>query len=102
MSETHYTLVRSSEFDGWLGRLRDARARQRIIDRLQRLRLGNFGDRKPIGGGVSELRLAFGPGYRIYYSVQGDRIVLLLAGGTKGTQTRDIERAKRLLKDWTP
>ena len=85
-------------FSGWLRRLRDENARARIQIRIRRLSLGNFGDIKPVGGGVSELRVDYGPGYRIYLQQRGEGLVLLLAGGTKKTQGADIAKAKELAK----
>ena len=82
-------------FDDWLLALRDVRARARIRARIARLREGNFGDAKPIGEGVHELRVHHGPGYRIYFARQGRAVVILLCGGDKQTQPPDIERAKR-------
>lgn len=81
-------------FTEWLESIRDRRTRRRIRARLTQLGYGNFGDSKSIGGGVFELRLDFGPGYRIYFGQVGNTIVLLLCGGDKSSQTRDIERAK--------
>lgn len=91
------TVRQTHEFRAWLGNLRDRRAAQRIADRLLRLAEGNLGDTKSIGGGLNELRFAFGPGYRIYYTRFGDTLVILLCGGDKSTQSRDIDQAKRLL-----
>ena len=92
--------VRSTtEFLDWLTALRDVQARARISKRIDRVALGNFGDTKPVGDGVSELRFTFGPGYRVYYTRQGDIVVILLCGGDKGSQERDIERAKALAKE---
>lgn len=91
--------VRQTEvFADWLRRLRDERARARIQIRVRRLSLGNFGDVKPVGGGVSELRIDYGPGYRVYLRQYGEALVLLLGGGTKKTQEADIAKAKRLAK----
>jgi len=87
-------------FANWLLRLRDEKARARIQIRIRRLTLGNFGDIKPVGGGVSELRIDYGPGYRVYLQQRGDLLVILLAGGAKRTQQADIERAKKLAKEW--
>ena len=87
------------EFRDWLGGLSDQRARLRIDDRLKRLARGNLGDSKSVGGGVHELRLQFGPGYRVYYRWCGLVLVLLLTGGDKGSQARDIERAKLMAKE---
>ena len=88
-------------FTGWLRKLRDELARAHIQIRIRRLSLGNFGDIKPVGEGVSELRIDYGPGYRVYLQQRGNQLVLLLAGGTKKTQQSDIARAKTLAKEWT-
>jgi putative addiction module killer protein len=82
-------------FREWLHSLRDLQARARIRVRLNRVRLGNLGDCKPVGEGVMELRLDFGPGYRVYFGQQADVLVILLCGGDKRTQTRDITSAKQ-------
>ena len=74
-------------------------ARARIAKRIDRIAMGNLGDTKPVGEGVSELRFTFGPGYRVYCTRQGDVVVILLCGGDKGSQERDIERAKALAKE---
>lgn len=87
-------------FASWLRKLRDQNARARIQIRIRRLSLGNFGDVKPVGEGVSELRIDYGPGYRIYLQQQGSLLVLLLAGGNKKTQQADIGKAKKLAKEW--
>lgn len=90
-------IVRSTEiFEEWLRRLRDERAKGRIIRRIARLRLGNFGDAKPVGEGISELRVDYGPGYRVYFMRTRATVVLLLCGGDKGSQSRDITAAKKL------
>jgi putative addiction module killer protein len=81
----------------WLAGLRDAKARARIAARVARLGLGNFGDCKPVGEGVSELRIDYGPGYRVYYATLGAKRVLLLGGGDKRKQTTDIKRA---IENW--
>ena len=87
-------------FTRWLNRLRDSRSRRRILQRLRRLESGYFGDCKPVGGGVNELRFFFGPGYRIYFGEDGDKIVVLLCGGDKGSQSRDIRQAQVYWKEY--
>ncbi|NMM13199.1 MAG: type II toxin-antitoxin system RelE/ParE family toxin [Rhodoferax sp.] len=84
----------------WLDELRDVRVRAQIRARLTRVGAGNFGDCKPLRDGVQELKIDIGPGYRIYVSRQGTVLVLLLCGGDKGDQSRDIERAITYLNDW--
>jgi putative addiction module killer protein len=79
----------------WLTRLKDHNAIVAVDKRIARMRLGNLGDRKHIGGGVHELRIHYGPGYRVYYGLDGETVVILLCGGDKGSQQRDIARAKR-------
>lgn len=92
--------VRMTEtFATWLHDLRDAKARQRINVRVQRLQDGNPGDVAPVGDGLSEMRIHYGPGYRVYYVTRGSEIVILLCGGDKATQARDIEAAKRLSQE---
>lgn len=87
-------------FDDWLDGLRDRITVARIASRLNRVAIGNLGDAKSVGDGVSELRLAFGPGYRIYFAQEKDRIVLLLCGGDKGSQDKDIRAAKEYWEDY--
>ena len=87
-------------FSLWLDGLRDGTARARIVSRLDRLSAGLRGDWKAVGGGVSELRIDYGPGYRVYFGEHGDVIVILLCGGDKRTQARDIERAHAFWKDY--
>lgn len=84
----------------WIAELRDRQARARIRTRLSRLALGNFGDCKALDGGVSELRVDWGPGYRVYFARIGAAILLLLCAGDKTTQSQDIERAKTYLQDY--
>ena len=92
--------VRKTEvFAKWLDALKDIRARARIIVRIERLAAGNPGDVKSIGGGVSELRIDYGPGYRVYYKKHGRQVVILLAGGDKRTQSKDIKTALRLAEN---
>lgn len=90
------TLVRHEVFDEWLRRLRDAKGKARILARLNSAAHGNFGDCRPVGDGVSEMRVHFGPGYRVYFIRRGAAVYLLLCGGDKSTQDRDIEQAKAL------
>ncbi len=87
-------------FDAWFERLREIHTRAKILTRLDRIKLGNFGDCKTIGNGLSELRIHYGPGIRIYYSKIGCKIILLLCGGNKGSQTKDIKKAKEYLIDY--
>jgi len=95
MIEVRQTLV----FRDWLAALKDHRAVIKIGARLDRLKIGNFGDVKPVGEGVSELRIDYGPGYRIYVTQRGSVLVVVLCGGDKSSQGRDIERAKTLARD---
>ena len=89
--------VRQTEhFSDWLNRLKDATAVARITVRVRRMALGNPGDSKSVGGGVREMRVDYGPGYRIYYVQRGAQIVILLCGGDKRTQQQDIKRAQEL------
>ncbi len=88
----------TDEFARWFAKLRDREARARILVRVRRLSLGNPGDVAPVGEGVSEMRIDYGPGYRIYFKQLGDALVVLLIGGDKRTQKRDIEKAKELAK----
>ncbi len=90
----------SCPFTTWLNDLRDRQARAKIRKRLDRIELGNLGDVKPVGEGVMELRIHYGPGYRVYFSQAGSRIVLLLCGGDKKTQEKDILRAKQYWTDF--
>lgn len=85
-------------FDRWFGRLRDRRAAARIQARIDRAESGNLGDCKPVGEGVSEMRIDYGPGYRLYFVRRGGEVIILLVGGGKSTQARDIEMAKELAK----
>lgn len=93
------SVLQTEDFRDWLVGLRDRKARFRIDDRLKRFASGNVGDTKSIGDGVQELRLHFGPGYRIYYMWRDSVLIILLSGGDKSTQARDIARAKALAKE---
>jgi putative addiction module killer protein len=97
---------RSPEFAAWLDRLADQKARARIFNRLDRASLGNFGDCKPVGEGVSEMRIDVGPGYRLYFVREGGEVYVLLVGGDKSSQKRDIQTAlamaRKLKQDQGP
>ena len=91
--------IRQTEvYARWFRRLRDRQARVRIDSRIRRMSLGNFGDVTPVGEGVSEIRIDYGPGYRVYYTQRGQALVVLLAGGDKDSQDRDIQRALELAR----
>lgn len=87
-------------YANWIDELNDLQGRARVLARVERLREGNPGDVKPVGEGVSELRINIGPGYRVYFTKRGRKIVLLLAGGDKSTQNADIKTALRLARNW--
>ena len=89
-------IASTETYTNWLDRLRDLRARARIQARVERLAAGNPGDVKPVGEGVSELRIDYGPGYRVYYTERGNVLIVLLCGGDKRTQAVDIKTAKKL------
>jgi putative addiction module killer protein len=92
--------IRKTEiFAKWLDGLNDIRARARVLVRIERLAAGNPGDVKPVGEGVSELRIDYGPGYRVYYKKQGQKVVILLAGGDKNSQAKDIKTALHLARN---
>lgn len=93
------TILRTTRFANWIDGLRDVNAVARITKRIDRLALGNPGDVKPVGEGVSEMRIDYGPGYRVYFIRQGVEVVVLLCGGDKGSQDRDIREAKALAKE---
>lgn len=94
-----YRLRQTDVFAKWLKGIRDPKVRARILTRLESLRLGNFGDTKAVGGGIRELRIHTGPGYRLYYIQQEKLVLILLCGGDKSSQDRDISRAKRMAKE---
>src|SRR6185369_1479332 len=94
-------IFRSETFDRWLRELRDIRARARIEARILRLSQGNPGDVKPVRSGVSEMRIDYGPGYRVYFTKRGPLVILLLCGGDKRTQDADIKRAVEIASDWS-
>jgi len=92
--------IRKTEvFSKWLNNLKDIRARARILVRVERLASGNPGNVKPVGEGISELRIDYGPGYRVYYKKHGQKVIILLAGGDKSTQSRDIKTALNLARN---
>ncbi len=91
---------KTDEYREWLDRLRDQAGRARILVRVDRLIHGNPGDHRNLQGGVSELKIDFGPGYRVYYTQRGDHLLLLLIGGDKSSQAKDIAKAQQLAKDF--
>ena len=93
------TISKSQAFDKWFDGLKDTKGRFRIQARIDRAELGNFGDCEPVGEGVSEMRIHFGPGYRVYFAHRGSLIVLLLVGGDKSTQAKDIKAAIKLNRE---
>ena len=93
-------MLRTAIFDRWLSKLKDRRAVARILVRIDRLALGNPGDAKSVGGGVSELKIDYGPGYRVYFTQRGHQLILLLCGGDKSTQSRDVSTAQRIAAEW--
>jgi len=94
-------IAKSATFEKWFLSLRDRQARLRISARIRRLSLGNPGDIKPVGSGVSEMRIDYGPGYRVYFTRRGRLLAVLLCGGDKRTQDADIRLAIEIAKDWT-
>lgn len=97
-NNTLFIVRQMQEFQDWLDRLRDLRAQIRIVARLRLAEAGNLGDWKHVGGEVSEMRVDIGPGYRLYFTRKGSIVIVMLAGGDKSTQARDIKRAQRMLK----
>ena len=94
-----FEIRKTETYARWLDGLRDIRARARVQVRVERLAAGNPGDVRPVGEGVSEMRIDYGPGYRVYYTQRGREVVVLLAGGDKGTQATDIKTALRLARN---
>ena len=92
-------VLKTHVFAAWLDGLRDVRARAKVQVRIERLAAGNPGDVEPVGEGVSELRIDYGPGYRIYFKRRGQEVILLLAGGSKATQSADIKTALRMARE---
>jgi putative addiction module killer protein len=93
------TFVRSSDFDAWLSNLADQKAKARILARIRSATFGNFGDCESVGAGVSEMRVYVGAGYRVYYMRTGSTVYVLLAGGVKATQAKDIAKAKKMARE---
>ena len=91
-----YSIVTTEEFDAWMNKLKDRRGKARILARVRSAELGNLGDFTSVGGGISEMRVHYGPGYRLYFTRKGRQIVILLLGGDKASQKQDIERAMRM------
>jgi putative addiction module killer protein len=96
-----FELKQTETFGKWFAKLRDERAVTAITSRLDRLAFGHAGDAEPVGSGVSELRIHYGPGYRVYFQRRGNTIIVLLCGGDKGSQERDIKTALRLANEWS-
>ncbi len=93
-------IVQSEEFESWIQKLKDIRAQLRIRARLERLSMGNTGDVKAVGEGIRELRIDYGPGYRVYFLQRGEILIVLLCGGDKSSQERDIKQAKSIAQRW--
>ena len=94
-----YLIKKTDVFDKWLLKLKDYRAKAKILTKLKMIELGNLGDHKSVGSGVFEIRIDYGPGYRLYYSKPGTSIILLLVGGDKSSQSKDILKAQKLLEE---
>ena len=92
-------IVYTETFERWIRGLRDQRAKVSILSRIERIEDGNFGDHRSVGGGVSEIRLSVGKGYRVYYAVRRSRVVVLLCGGDKSSQQRDISQAQQMASE---
>ncbi|MBD2797322.1 type II toxin-antitoxin system RelE/ParE family toxin [Xenorhabdus sp. 18] len=94
------TIERTQDFEKWLKSLKDRIAKTKILIRIERMEEGNFGDVEPVGSGVSELKIHYGQGYRVYFANKNNEIILLLYGGDKSSQQEDIKKAKQLAKEW--
>jgi len=94
-----YEIKSTKIFSQWLLKLKDMKGRIAVARRIERMEHGNFGDVKSVGTSISELRIQTGPGYRVYFTKREERIIILLVGGDKSTQSKDIEKAKKLLKE---
>ena len=95
-----FQIIKSKDFTKWFEKIRDIRLKNIITDRLHRFEDGNLGDVKPVGDGVSEARIHYGAGYRLYFVKHGDVLIVMLAGGDKSSQTADIKKAKKLAEEW--
>ena len=94
-----YIVKQTNIFSKWLLKLKDTKGKVSILRRIDRMKLGNFGDYKSVGNNISELRITIGPGYRVYYTQKGDEIIILLIAGDKSTQSDDIKKANEILKE---
>ena len=95
-----YKVVEAGQFAGWLKKCKDLRVKQAVLKRINMMILGRFGDCKYLNNKIFEMRIHHGPGYRIYYSLQKEKIIILLCAGDKKTQTRDIKKAVKILNEW--
>jgi len=102
MAAAPIRVLQTTHYARWFASLRDEQAKARILVRIRRLSLGNIGDSKGLGGGGSELRIDYGPGYRVYFARRGETLVLLLTGGDKSRQKADILRARAIADEWKP
>jgi len=94
-----YLIKQTKQFSQWLLKLKDIKGKVAVLRRVERVKEGNFGDHKSLGSNISELRVSVGAGYRVYYTKKEDKIIILLVGGDKSTQSKDIEKAKKLCKE---
>lgn len=92
-----YTIQKTDQFEKWFRKLKDIRAKARILVRIKKAEMGNLGDHRPVGQKISEMKIDYGPGYRLYFTKKKDVIILLLTGGDKSSQSRDIEKAQKIL-----
>ena len=97
--ENIYKIITTDTFDNWFENLKNIQDRSRIADRIDRIKEGNLGDAKPVGNGIFELRFHFGSGYRVYFIKQHNTIIILLCGGNKKTQSKDIKKAKEIVSE---
>ncbi len=94
-----YIIKQTNIFSKWLAKLKDTQGKVAVLRRVERMKLGNFGDHKSVGNNISELRISTGPGYRVYYTKKDDAIIILLIGGDKSSQSDDIKKANEILKE---